>query len=576
MQRTFAVLLALSVGLLGAAVAHNFGLLPVREGTGDEEVARHATTRPMPPPTSGTGSPATGTSAPSAGAAALVPEDAFLYVEVASMTAVERLVRRLAGSIDPAMAAQMDAGTMLGQMLTMVGGDASKIDHHAPLALAVCLSPGSEPTLTLILPTDEPQQFARSLQMPPGFAEPLVKPGHVGITMGASYAVGATPPAIATDMPEGAVAARLRLQPVRPLLAPAIGQMRAQAQARNQATPRPGYMEGVDFGISLMEALEVVELAFDPAGDELGVSFAMEVAEGSSWELPQGTGADAQELSGYLAEGDTGAFLATWNQEFLDRTLRPALEQLASIGQANGDGPGPQAVRKVLGLAPLFGEQVVVSGRFVVGDARAAIFCRPAAPDALFDAFPTAFAALDIEGVQVQPLEREELEGGRAARTSIALPRDVDDPRMVRTLEGVELLFGSPSIDVRMASRDGHLALLIGGDEEWQSAQLDELGRPGGAPTGALREAFASVDGQNPCLAYRLDMLAGTRGLVTLMATQMGLDPGEDLAALEEALGAEPLWITAQVGVDGTRWSGSMRMDWERLMRLAELTGEGL
>jgi hypothetical protein len=59
-------------------------------------------------------------------------------------------------------------------------------------------------------------------------------------------------------------------------------------------------------------------------------------------------------------------------------------------------------------------------------------------------------------------------------------------------------------------------------------------------------------------------------GSLQLMAEHMGLDPSDELAVLRERAGGETLPITVFGGVEGTRWSGGMSVNWNSFMDLME------
>ena len=112
------------------------------------------------------------------------------------------------------------------------------------------------------------------------------------------------------------------------------------------------------------------------------------------------------------------------------------------------------------------------------------------------------------------------------------------------------------------------MAVLMGGDDEWREAHLERLGNPGAPPKGQLGEALRHVENDDASMVYQLDMLGVMTGTLQLMAEHMGLDPREELALLRQRAGADTLPITVFAGVEGTRWSGGMSVDWNSFMDL--------
>lgn len=582
MSRTPIILLALAAGVGGTFVLDHLGWISL----GEKDVAVPRTsprTRPRPAP-SGGGSMASTPSNPGTvgvadelgSPAELVPENAFLYLEVASISTVEGLVRNVLARVQPSAAGSMSADMLVGQMLMMVGGDPEQLDRRRPFGVALSMPSGGmgQPAPTLILPVKDPPAFARSLRLPPGFADAVVRPHYVGVTMGSNYEVGSKAPSLARNLPDGAFAMRMRMDPIRPMMAPAMQAARAQAgqAARAAGVDSKAYMAGVEFGLELLESLEQVEAGIDAGGKQLRVHYALKVAPDSTLALPAAEGRGRlHELAGYVDPEDSVAVVFAWDQAFLDDVVAPLLEVLGGMAPTETDKAGVEALQQVLTMVPIFGEEVVFSGRFELGGSRGSIYCRPANPDAFVESFPLALAGLDLEGkgVVASPLEREDVQGKRVYHMTLGLDETHSDPQMGRIREAIELCFGSSRVDVRLASKDGHLGLFLGGGAEWQAAQLERLGAPGD-PSMDVAEAFERVSGDSPCVVYRIDMLGLMSSTMSLMAEQMGLDPTRELEQVMRVVGEEPLHITVYGGVDGTRWQAGFRMDWDRFYQLME------
>ena len=570
-SRNTIVALALVLGLGGAYAADHYGLIPRGEDSSEGGAGGPRTPRPMPTGGGGMvdelGSPAE-----------LIPADAFVYIQLASIDSFEDLMEIVAARMDPMLAGAITPDAMLGQMLQMVGGDASMVDRNRPVGIAMAMpEDGMQPTPTLILPVGDPALFARSLTLAPGNALPEVREHYVGISLSPDYRPMPAPNDMSRDLPDTGFAMRIRMEPIMPMLRP--GMQQAQAQARKAAeasgVSMAGYTAGVDFSMSMVESLEILDLGFEMQGEQVDIRFGMQFAEGSQMALEPTTGAASlAELAGYLSQEDTFSMVAAWDRDFLRQTVTPMLDQVLSFAESDEERASFEAIAKVLNMAPMFGHQVALSGHIEVGHTRSAFFFHPEAPDALFQAFPVALEGLDLEsaGMVVSALEEVEFEGGRRAHLTLSLAAGDGDPVQQRQREAFGLLWGGTDIELVLASKDGHMAVLIGGDDEWRDAHLARLGHPGTAPGGPLGEALRNVENDAVCMVYQVDMLGVMSGTLQLMAEHMGLDPSQDLATLRERAGADTLPITVFAGIQGTRWTGGMSVDWNRFMDLMGAT----
>lgn len=569
-SRNTIVALALVLGLGGVYAADHYGLIPRGESSPGGGAGGSRDPR-MPAPTGGAavadelGSPAE-----------LIPKDAFVYIQLDSINSFKDLMKLVAARMDPMLAGAIDPDAMLGRMLAMVGGDASMVDQDRPMGIAMAMPDGAmQPTPTLILPVNDPAAFARSLTLPPGNALPEVREYYVGICLSPDYQPMPAPNDMSRDLPDTGFALRIRMEPLMPMLRPGMQQAQAEAQRTAEASgiSMPGYNAGVEFGMAMMESLEVMDLGFEMRGEQVNIRFGMQFAEGSDMALePSEDAVSLRELSGYLNQDDTFSMVAAWDRDFLRQTVTPMLDQILSFAESAEERASVEALASALNMAPMFGHQVALSGRFEVGHMRSAFFFRPEAPDALFQAFPVALQGLDLEaaGMLVSSLEEMEFEGGRCAHLTLSLAEVDDDPVKQRQQEAFGLLWGSTDIELVLASKNGHMAVLLGGDDEWREAHLAQLGQPGTAPGGQLGEALQQVGNDGAGMVYQLDMLGLMTGSLQLMAEHMGLDPSDELAILRERAGSDTLPLTVFASVEGTHWKGGMSVNWNSFMDLME------
>ncbi len=503
---------------------------------------------------------------------ALIPRDAFFYLEVRSIGWLNSVLEEVTGSIDPQLALMADGDVLLAQALGVVGGDPAQIDRRRTLALAAAMPAGTgQPAVTVILPVHEPTEFARSLRLPPGFAEPRLQAGYVGLTMGPSYPVSPTGGEIARDLLPGALSARLSIEPVRPFFEPALEQARTRGRMAAESMPAPGaYMAGQDFALELMRDLQELEIGLDYEQQVLEVHTAIELSEDSSLVLPGSADAvDLARLGAFVRPEDNLVALAGWDQRLIDDVLQPLFDSVSDWSMSEEDELALDKLDSFLSATSTVGEQVGVCGRFELGASRLAIVGRPPEPEALMAGAPLALAALPLAetGLELAPLETVELEGGSALHLTVDLSGEAEDTELERALEGCRLIFGSDQVTLRLAQREGWMGLFVGGDEAWMEEMLATM-QGEQQPEGELAALLAHTRGARAAVVYRVDLRALVVNLVRLVSEHMGMEPSEDLERLDSLAGSEPLWLEAYGGLVGTRWSGGGRFDTGRLMAL--------
>ena len=503
---------------------------------------------------------------------ALIPRDAFFYLEVRSIGWLNSVLEEVTGSIDPQLALMADGDVLLAQALGVVGGDPAQIDRRRTLALAAAMPAGTgQPAVTVILPVHEPTEFARSLRLPPGFAEPRLQAGYVGLTMGPSYPVSPTGGEIARDLLPGALSARLSIEPVRPFFEPALEQARTRGRMAAESMPAPGaYMAGQDFALELMRDLQELEIGLDYEQQVLEVHTTIELSEDSSLVLPGSADAvDLARLGAFVRPEDNLVALAGWDQRLIDDVLQPLFDSVSDWSMSEEDELALDKLDSFLSATSTVGEQVGVCGRFELGASRLAIVGRPPEPEALMAGAPLALAALPLAetGLELAPLETVELEGGSALHLTVDLSGEAEDTELERALEGCRLIFGSDQVTLRLAQREGWMGLFVGGDEAWMEEMLATM-QGEQQPEGELAALLAHTRGARAAVVYRVDLRALVVNLVRLVSEHMGMEPSEDLERLDSLAGSEPLWLEAYGGLVGTRWSGGGRFDTGRLMAL--------
>jgi hypothetical protein len=590
-KRTFAVALALALGVLAMAVMHSFGLLP--SGEDESQLINSAAGRHKPRPTSGQASPGQpGTSATDdlGVPAGLIPTDACIYLEVSSFAAIERVMRDLVGPIEPGMALMFDGESMLNQMLASFGGSGSGVDRRRPMGVALAMPENGEPRATLLLPVHAPEEFARGLRLPPGFAQPRHTGRYVGLTLGPDYPVSRSGAPIATGLEPATISGRFQLDPVRDqvlsamdLSAMNMGSGSNGALAASLGADAPlAYQLGQDFAYEMVSAMDHIDLALDLEDETTALHFALAFNEGSKFGLPLSRKpADLGALARFGDEADDVVAVAAWDSAFVEEVVLPFVDDLGDLSQNERDEANLDQLEGVLAFAPNLGDQVGLFADFEVGAAHLALVCRPQDPDSLLGMAGMALAALNSESAPVSlgSLRAVELENGRAARLTIDLSvaPEGESGEDARTREMLAIAFGSEQVVLQLTSRGGWLLVTLSSNEEWReglvAATAEEA--PAGDLPAAMADLLARIKGASPGYACSVDLLSVQRNMLALMSEQMGLDASNELLRVDAALGTDPLPISFYGAVHGGRWSGGAETDLKRVLAWSEMFAYG-
>lgn len=588
MNKAAATSLALTLGLAGTYALREYGGFggPAEPENGPAERPKSGpagpTGRSIPEPTGGEANAGPEIRPDEIDiAATLVPLDAFCYLRIDSLGQLEEFVQEALEEIDPAMARSIDARGMLQMMLGSLGGDAALVDWQRPMGLALSMPGGAaQPVATMIVPVTSAKRFADALTLPPGFATPQAREDYVGVAMGPNYRLGSKPADIALDLPRGRIAARIHFDPIRTLIDQGVQQVRQMdpQQLGMSAADAHFYRAGQDLAIDFYADIEELEFGFDwgTAGTEmtLGTVFS----DGSPFAMPSTQEpVAAATMARMLGGGEDFVFASTWGPEFLDGPLRNVFERCVELGGTDANESAIERARTMLALAPMIGRQFLAFGDLEVGSAHAGLVLRPPVVGPILDTLVAQIEGSPLGLLLVEPPTEHELEGGRDLRMRFHLDVPEDggwSPEDARALEGLSMLCGSDEIELRLISRGGDLAILLGGDEAWLDASSRRVGAEGEVEVDSrLAGPFSTLAGGSPTYLYRVDVLACMREMVRLTAAHMDLDPSEDLMRLERAVGSDPLEVLSYGAADGRRWTATVHMDWTRLGLLGRAIG---
>lgn len=580
-KRSFLVALSIALGVLAMALVDSLDLVSqdeTPEAVHDTMVGNR--TRPRPQPKSGNGEASKATSDDVGIPAILVPGDTALYVELASIATVERTIRRMVGEVDPMLAMNLDADMMLGQMLGMFGADPASIDKRRPLGVALSMPKNGDPCPTLILPVHAPTKFQRSLQLPPGFADPRITAGYVGLALGEAY-----PPAGA-PLPLGFAPTTLNvyfdLNPMRDEIQSGMRGARGIRRPDNDPRGAAAYDFGQEVAEEVISSISSFEFALDAESDSIGMQVGVELLPGSTFARPSISEApELKALARFASDQDDVYFVAGWNRAFFEEGLRPLIDRVAEFAQTDEEEASFDKIEQALAFLPSIGDQAAVFASTEPGAAHVVLVCRPADPGTLLGMAGMAFTRIDRESLpfQLGPLETVETdEDGaaqlRAARAVIDLgaAREGEDSSDVRIRGMLAHLFGDSQVELQLSAVGDYWIATLGADPAWRDELLARAtSEEATSVDPKLAELLASTEGASPACAYRVDAKGIAADMVTLFAEHMELDPTTEVERIHKATGQEPVWIEGYMAAFAQRWESGTEIDFDRLLTLIEI-----
>lgn len=572
-KRTFAVSLSLALGVLGVAAVQSFGLF--ESPPAEEPLVNSAAGRRKPKPTSGGSAPTKGGTVDEVGVpSALIPSDTAVYVEIESFQVIERVVRDLVGKIDPTAAVMFEPEQMLQGMLGAFGAKIADVDRKRPLGLALSISGAGDPRPTLVLPVLAPQEFQRGLQLAPGLAAPRTAARYVGLSLGPDYPIQSSNP-IKSGFEPATLNARIELAPFRDQISQGLAQAR---RLGGSASGDAAYEWGQQVGYSFIESLENVDVSLDLDGDEVVLHMGLALDPASSFvrPLPEEP-VDLEALLSFASSGDDLIAVVGWDRPFLDEVVVPFFDRVGSLARSEEDERSLDQLQAALAFLPTLGEQAGIFGSVEVGAAHLTVVCRPSDADTLLGMTSMALAGVDREGLPfgLGTLQKVQVEDGRAARLTIDLATSPADHSRVdaRVREMLAILFGSEQIELQVTSRGGWFLITLGAAGAWRDDVVAHTATDAGGRQALpeLAELVARGQGASPVAAYRVDLVALQRNLMTLMADQMNLDATAEVERLESALGSDRLYLSGYGAVLGERWVTGTRLDFGRWLTLLEM-----
>ena len=578
--------LALILGIGGAYFLKEYNseeATPAPKPTPSAPVSRSAPEHPLPAPTSGDVEQADASEKPVEvasmdpvepvadvlpSAAALVPLDAFCYVQVESIEALESVVGGWFDSIELPLPISVSPSDSLNAWLEGLGCDSEGLDRTRPMGVALSL-PGGEgdPISTFVLPVSAPAAFLAGISLPTGTAEPQAREGYVGISTGPNYRLGSSPAALGLELPEGQVAGRVNLAPVRQLVQGLLSALPAESDSGSWVSGLPVQ--------DLYSSVEEFEFGLSGEGSESLLNLGATFSEDSALAMGKVKKAVAPTAMARVLDGDEEFVVAgTWSPELFESHFS-RFQDLFFDGEAGEEDSIAAHASSILDLASISGRAGLAFADVEYGSSHMGVMVRPARPSETVEAFINHIDASLLGLLMTARPETESIDNGERIRMRFDLEVPENGgwgPEDTRTLEALSMMCGDRYIEIHVVSRNDEVGMFLASDESWLDSVTSRVGSSA-QPDGAIQESLDALGAGCPSFLWKMDLRGLAKQALRLTAEHMGLDATEELNRFDEFVGEEPIEVIGHGSAQDTQWQGSLRFDWSRLSLLMNLGG---
>ena len=458
--------------------------------------------------------------------AALVPPDAVICAQVASLDALVQAVREAVGAFGEDVES-IDRETLF-EGLRGRAGDASQIDGTRAIAFALVAPKGTRPLPIFFVPAKDSAKYAASLS--DIGMQAVAADDYVVVPLGGTYARPATASPLANTMPAGLAAVRVDVTKAEANLGVVIrsGIDVFQRQMAQQMEMVQSGFDGEamaelygDLGRVLLAAGKTLDIAIDEKGGQLSMTAAY-VAEPDSdldgWSSPP---VDVSAFAGKLdaKAGVTAVGTVDWAKIW--PKTEPMLAALLDIYPP----PLRASMQRLMAVyQPLYARlgPVMVTGIDFTDGLRADVHLAPPDAEALGKEIDALLARPEWAELGVAFTSGPGIVDGTTfvrdhkmtfdpSRLSGAAADDAQAKAAVQQVNAVmQALFGTDGMPLQLALRNGAGAMHLGK----ASGDVKKLLAPAaGAWPSALQPALAAVAGCNPMFVEQLDMAAVVRAM---------------------------------------------------------------
>ncbi|HTF90813.1 MAG TPA: hypothetical protein VK843_20500 [Planctomycetota bacterium] len=416
--------------------------------------------------------------------AKLIPPNTAIYVQLQSLAQCEALLTRLAR-------AHSSIGRQLDELRRglhhMIPGDERHVVPHQPIGIAVTFPQDGAPEFTFVLPLRDVVSYKRSLQISARMPQPVFDGSYLAVTNSPSYERPREPVALAVDLPDRPISARIDLtrldrrygSQVRLVLA-ALASESPEAKAAFPLDPQltAWFQEVSDPLLYAMAVGRQLDISVAIGDDRLQLDCAVDTREAGI--LAGWTATDAVDLTPFarsLVASDTIALLGGCDPS----VLADRLARLLSDSEADRE----RMAGLLESFASQFGSIAAVSGSLSAGESHFALHVR-ASDDPAFarnlastlELFSRSALGVAVQSKQVTTFEGVEVEDlvvhfDAVSMCALSGERADDLPAIQTRLDGVaRSLFGADSVRVRITSFDQRGLIAIGNDDAWYRRTL--------------------------------------------------------------------------------------------------------
>jgi len=567
LRSTSSLLLATLVVCLGTAC----------DGAGEPELER-AAPPPVPP-----------------GLSALVPIDAFAFVELESINALNLCSRDLIGVFDTDTAESYDVAESLARLLGQEQ-PFDFIDPTRPVGLAWSLPPGEMiPLVTVIAAIGPGQHDMAEIVQAAGAASSTFVNGWAALSMHPDYAPCGGDTALTRDLPGGQARARIRLRTVvdtyRDFIEAGLDQveMAAEAAAEDPELVAAGFdlvafMELYFEAIRLMlDGVDTLDVAAEIAGTEIGVEAWLDVQAESP--LAIATAGEPTNLVEIARTVDPGAafvgFIAfDWQRGM--SWLEPAIESVIAFYPEEFGKLMEAQLAHYAELYPLLGDSLAASGGFGPGGMRFSYAFDSNDAEAYIDGYVELMETTlpEIEGLVFDGPHERTIDGVDVVEYTtifgeefygLMLGQNADEltEEEIEALRpSMEAMYGPDGLVMRLASADSRLAMVLGGDDAWFSEAYERMRSPDADLPPALERALARVGDANPAVVLHVDLARMFSQLWETIRELPGAERPPSLAEFDRVSVPLTFWAA----VDGPEWRGGTVFDVARISDLIDAT----
>lgn len=501
MSRLLVIGAAFTLGIMAAVILRS-------SGPDHGDIGRMFTgAASSPSASSPSAAPASGApGVPAPAYSSLIPEDAFLFMELRSMNQVDTLV----SAIQPEFS--QISKMMFAAILSEVEGDVSALDPNKPIVFAISpADDGERGCMTAVLPVPAPTAFAQTLKLSERMSTPLVRPGYIGISEVPGYGVSERVAPILDGIRAGTTFL-LRVRPAS--MGDSLDQAIARAGELSPASER-SVRQAISSAHAFIEQVEELELSVEPTGEMHTISFGASLRADSEYRLqdparPPATLAErVHELDVYADPRMVASLHLSWDAPTLVAFARQQLADVDSAGIA-------EQVEKWL---PYLGGELLVNMDYGHGGPFLSLYSKPGLElqDQAFDKLRLMLPLLlTTSGLSIEGSERIELDKGKGLRLTCSnrlarteLEPDAEHPFRQQPLRA---RWDTGEFVVELLFRGGHMAVLMFGDDDrranvraWFGVELEDEGhRPSWIPESSHDALHMATSGDGNALQLAL------------------------------------------------------------------------